>query len=69
MKDQSRTANPRVYLNACIALVHSYMCLRCVCVCVCTCVGGWVGGGMSGPGSSSLTTHSSWLLHITGAGV
>ena len=33
----------RVYLNACVALVHSY-------VCVCLCVGGWVDGWGGGYG-------------------
>ena len=31
-----------VYLNACIALVHRYVCLGCVCVCG---GGGWMCGG------------------------
>ena len=35
MKAQSQQSN---YLNACVALVHSYVCLRCVC-------GGLKGGG------------------------
>ena len=31
-----------LYLNACIALVHSYVCL--MCTCVCGLVGGWGDG-------------------------
>ena len=43
---QSRTVNPS-YLNVCIALVHSYVCLGCVCGGVdgwCACGGGGGGG-------------------------
>ena len=51
MKDQSTTVNP-FFLNACsIALVHSYVCLMCMCVCGLVLLGGWMGeeggGGMS----------------------
>ena len=37
MKDQSRTVNPCLFKCMYIALVHSYVCLGCMCVCV----GGW----------------------------
>ena len=42
----------------CIALVHSYVCLGCVCVCVCVCVGGWVDwwvGGWGGGGGGGMS--------------
>ena len=48
MKDQSRT----VHLNACTALVRSYVCLVCVCVCV------WGGGGGEGMGGGDLRQPS-----------
>ena len=39
---QSRTVDP-YHLNVCIALVHSYVCLGCVCVWVNGWWGVWVG--------------------------
>ena len=50
---QSRIVNLCFHLiNACIALVHSYVCLGCVCV------GGWVGGFWGGGGNFRLPIAS-----------
>ena len=46
------------YLNACIALVHSY-----VCVCVCLWVGGWVGGWEGGMSGGDLRPLSPVMRH------
>ena len=47
MKDQSRTVNPCLFKYMYIALVHSYVCLGCVCV-----------GGGEVMGGGDLRPHS-----------
>ena len=50
----TKNSEPMFIEMPCIALVHSYVCLGCVCVCgcvgVCGWVNGWVGGGIHGGG-------------------
>ena len=54
MKGQPRTVNPCLFkCHVAIALVHSYVCLGCVCVRV----GRWMGGGWGGVWVSVTLGH------------